>query len=106
MQILHTGRYAYNKNLVAPSPIQAPINPFTPRELTSYEIESQIDDFVSTAVNAKQAGYDGVEIMGSEGYFLINLSPNVLISVKTNGAESMPIVSACRLQLCVAFAQR
>jgi 2,4-dienoyl-CoA reductase (NADPH2) len=82
MQILHTGRYAYNKKLVAPSPIQAPINPFTPRELTSDEIESQIDDFVSTAVNAKQAGYDGVEIMGSEGYFL-----NQFIAQRTNHRE-------------------
>lgn len=79
MQILHTGRYAYNKNLVAPSPIQAPINPFTPKELSSEEIQGQIDDFVYTAMQAKRAGYDGVEIMGSEGYFL-----NQFIAQRTN----------------------
>lgn len=79
MQILHTGRYAYNKNLVAPSAVQAPINPFTPRELTSEEIDKQIDDFVFTARQAQRAGYDGVEIMGSEGYFL-----NQFIAKRTN----------------------
>lgn len=79
MQILHTGRYAYNKNLVAPSAIQAPINPYTPKELTSEEIEKQIFDFVFTAQQAQKAGYDGVEIMGSEGYFL-----NQFIAQRTN----------------------
>ncbi|MFC4699759.1 FAD-dependent oxidoreductase [Glaciecola siphonariae] len=79
MQILHTGRYAYNKNLVAPSAIQAPINPFTPKELSGEEIEKQINDFVFTALQAKKAGYDGVEIMGSEGYFL-----NQFIAQRTN----------------------
>jgi 2,4-dienoyl-CoA reductase (NADPH2) len=79
MQILHTGRYAYNQNLVAPSAIQAPINPFTPRELSSEEIDKQIDDFVHTAIQAQRAGYDGVEIMGSEGYFL-----NQFIAARTN----------------------
>ncbi|WP_371195838.1 FAD-dependent oxidoreductase [Glaciecola sp. SC05] len=79
MQILHTGRYAYNKNLVAPSPIQAPINPFVPKELTTEEIEKQIDDFVYTSLQAQRAGYDGVEIMGSEGYFL-----NQFIAQRTN----------------------
>ncbi|AMX02935.1 NADPH-dependent 2,4-dienoyl-CoA reductase [Microbulbifer thermotolerans] len=79
MQILHTGRYAYNQNLVAPSPIQAPINPFTPRELTSEEIEGQIDDYVRCATLAREAGYDGVEIMGSEGYFI-----NQFIVSRTN----------------------
>lgn len=79
MQILHTGRYAYNENLIAPSPIQAPINPFTPRELTSEEIEGQIDDYVRCATLAREAGYDGVEIMGSEGYFI-----NQFIVKRTN----------------------
>ncbi len=79
MQILHTGRYAFNKNLVAPSPIQAPINMYQPRELSSEEIEAQIQDFVKTAQLAKKAGYDGVEIMGSEGYFL-----NQFIAKRTN----------------------
>lgn len=79
MQILHTGRYAYAPDLVAPSPIQAPINRFVPHALTCAEIEEQIDDFVTTALNAQQAGYDGVEIMGSEGYLL-----NQFIARRTN----------------------
>lgn len=70
MQILHTGRYAYNPKLVAPSAVQAPINPFPPHPLTQDEIEQQIQDFVNCALLAKEAGYDGVEIMGSEGYLL------------------------------------
>lgn len=70
MQILHTGRYAYNDKLVAPSAIKAPINMFTPRALTDEEIDEQIEDFVNCAGLAQAAGYDGVEIMASEGYFL------------------------------------
>ncbi|OFC70998.1 NADPH-dependent 2,4-dienoyl-CoA reductase [Alteromonas confluentis] len=79
MQILHTGRYAYSEKLVAPSAIQAPINPYKPKALTEDEIESQINDFVFAATQAQKAGYDGVEIMGSEGYFL-----NQFIAVRTN----------------------
>ncbi|UHQ56137.1 NADPH-dependent 2,4-dienoyl-CoA reductase [Microbulbifer sp. YPW16] len=79
MQILHTGRYAYNPNLVAPSAVQAPINPFTPRELSDEEIEGQIDDYVRCATLAREAGYDGVEVMGSEGYFI-----NQFIVSRTN----------------------
>ncbi|QJR82215.1 NADPH-dependent 2,4-dienoyl-CoA reductase [Alteromonas pelagimontana] len=79
MQILHTGRYAYNKSLVAPSAIQAPINRFVPKALTGEEIEKQIQDFVFAAKQAQRAGYDGVEIMGSEGYFL-----NQFIAKRTN----------------------
>lgn len=70
MQILHTGRYAYSDKSVAPSAIQAPINMFKPRELSDDEVYGQIDDFVNCAALAQQAGYDGVEIMASEGYFL------------------------------------
>ncbi|MGE8297013.1 MAG: FAD-dependent oxidoreductase [Pseudomonas sp.] len=70
MQILHAGRYAYSPKSVAPSAIQAPINPFKPRELDEDGIEKQIADFVNCAVLAQQAGYDGVEVMGSEGYFI------------------------------------
>ncbi|MCP5160170.1 MAG: NADPH-dependent 2,4-dienoyl-CoA reductase [Hahellaceae bacterium] len=70
MQILHAGRYAYHPKLVAPSAIQAPINPFVPKELTSDEVDEQIDAFVNAAALAQRAGYDGVEIMGSEGYFI------------------------------------
>ncbi|MEH6367296.1 MAG: NADPH-dependent 2,4-dienoyl-CoA reductase [Pseudomonas marincola] len=70
MQILHAGRYAYSPKSVAPSAIQAPINPFKPTELDEEGIEKQIADFVTCALLAQQAEYDGVEIMGSEGYFI------------------------------------
>ena len=70
MQILHTGRYAYHQDSVAPSALQAPITPCAPRALTTDEVAAQIDDFVRCAQLAQQAGYDGVEIMGSEGYFI------------------------------------
>ncbi len=70
MQILHAGRYAYSPDCVAPSPVKSPISPFAPKELDEDGIEKQISDMVIAATRAKQAGYDGVEIMGSEGYFL------------------------------------
>ena len=70
MQILHAGRYAYGPMCVAPSPVKSPISPFPPAELDEEGIEKQIGDIVATAVRAQQAGYDGIEIMGSEGYFL------------------------------------
>ncbi len=70
LQILHTGRYAYHEELVSASPIQAPINPFTPRALTEADIQAQISDFARCAALARSAGYDGVEIMGSEGYLI------------------------------------
>jgi len=70
MQILHTGRYAYHPLAVAPSPLKAPISPFKPRELSARGVERQIQDYVQCAVLAREAGYDGVEIMGSEGYFI------------------------------------
>ena len=70
MQILHAGRYAYVQGCVAPSPIKSPISPFTPRELASDEVDAELHDFVTSALRARQAGYDGVEVMGSEGYFL------------------------------------
>ncbi|TDK43938.1 NADPH-dependent 2,4-dienoyl-CoA reductase [Antarcticimicrobium luteum] len=70
MQILHAGRYAYGPKCVAPSPVKSPISPFPPNELDEEGIEKQISDIVNAAVLARQAGYDGVEIMGSEGYFL------------------------------------
>ena len=79
MQILHTGRYAYSPKLVAPSAVQAPINPFKPKALEADEIEKQIQDFITAATQAQRAGYDGVEIMGSEGYFL-----NQFIAKRTN----------------------
>ena len=70
MQILHAGRYAYGPKQVSASAVQAPINPFTPKELDEAGIEKQIADFANCAALAKQAGYDGVEVMGSEGYFI------------------------------------
>ena len=70
MQILHSGRYGFHPLVVAPSKIKSPISPFKPRALSDRGIESTINDFVKTAVLAKEAGYDGVEIMGSEGYLI------------------------------------
>ncbi|PBC82020.1 MULTISPECIES: NADPH-dependent 2,4-dienoyl-CoA reductase [unclassified Streptomyces] len=70
MQILHFGRYAYHADLVAPSALQAPISPFAPHALTDDEVEQTIEDYVRAAELAKSAGYDGVEIMGSEGYLI------------------------------------
>ncbi|MCW7549865.1 NADPH-dependent 2,4-dienoyl-CoA reductase [Photorhabdus sp. APURE] len=79
MQILHTGRYSYQPNLVAPTAIQAPINPFMPREMTEEDIQQTIADFAHCAQLAQQAGYDGVEIMGSEGYLI-----NQFLTARTN----------------------
>ena len=70
MQILHAGRYAYSPKCVGPSPVKSPISPFPPAELNADGIEKQISDIVTTAFRAQEAGYDGVEVMGSEGYFL------------------------------------
>ncbi|MFD3873306.1 FAD-dependent oxidoreductase [Streptomyces sp. NPDC058623] len=79
MQILHFGRYAYHEDLVAPSALQAPISPFVPNELSDIEVERTVEDFVRAARLAKLAGYDGVEIMGSEGYLI-----NEFIAAATN----------------------
>ncbi|MER6996729.1 NADPH-dependent 2,4-dienoyl-CoA reductase [Streptomyces sp. NPDC000410] len=82
MQILHFGRYAYHPQLVAPSALQAPISPFVPHALTDEEVEQTIEDYVRAAELAKSAGYDGVEIMGSEGYLI-----NEFIAGATNRRE-------------------
>ncbi|MET9929330.1 MULTISPECIES: NADPH-dependent 2,4-dienoyl-CoA reductase [unclassified Streptomyces] len=70
MQILHFGRYAHHADLVAPSALKAPISGFTPNALTDAEVEETIEEFVRAAELARRAGYDGVEIMGSEGYLI------------------------------------
>ncbi|MCB5314914.1 NADPH-dependent 2,4-dienoyl-CoA reductase [Yersinia intermedia] len=79
LQILHAGRYSYQKHPVAPSALQAPINPFTPQALSSDEVRQTIADFANCAQLAKQAGYDGVEVMGSEGYLI-----NQFLTARTN----------------------
>lgn len=79
MQILHSGRYGYHPLNVAPSAIKAPIGIFKPFALSARKVERTIDDFVRCAVLAKEAGYDGVEIMGSEGYLI-----NQFIAARTN----------------------
>lgn len=70
LQILHTGRYAYHPFAVAPSALKSPISPFKPKALSKKQIETTIRHFVRCAVLAQRAGYDGVEIMGSEGYLI------------------------------------
>ena len=79
MQILHAGRYAYNPQAVGPSPVKSPISPFAPHELDEAGIEKQIADIATSAARAREAGYDGVEIMGSEGYLL-----NQFLALRTN----------------------
>lgn len=79
LQILHAGRYAFHEKQVSASAVKSPINPFVPRSLTSDEIEEQIQDFALSAVLAKKAGYDGVEVMGSEGYLI-----NQFLAPRTN----------------------
>ncbi len=79
MQILHAGRYAYSPDCVAPSALKSPISPFAPRELDATGIEAQVAAMVTAAVRAREAGYDGVEVMGSEGYFL-----NQFLAPRTN----------------------
>ncbi|MGV0905736.1 FAD-dependent oxidoreductase [Mycobacterium novum] len=79
LQVLHAGRYAYHPFSVSASAIKAPINPFRPRALSSRGVDSTIDDFARAAELAREAGYDGVEIMGSEGYLL-----NQFLAPRTN----------------------
>ncbi len=79
MQILHFGRYAYHPGLVGPSAVKAPISPVAPRELGTAEVWKTVDDYAHCAAMAQRAGYDGVEIMGSEGYLI-----NEFIAARTN----------------------
>ncbi len=82
MQILHFGRYAYHPELVAPSALKAPISPFRPHALSTDEVKQTVEDYANAAALAQSAGYDGVEIMGSEGYLI-----NEFIAAQTNHRE-------------------
>jgi 2,4-dienoyl-CoA reductase (NADPH2) len=82
LQLLHAGRYAYHPLQVAPSRRKAPINPFTPRALSARGVERTIDAYVTAARLAREGGYDGVEVMGSEGYLI-----NQFASARTNGRD-------------------
>lgn len=79
LQILHTGRYARHDDIVAPSNIRSPINPRVPRPMTAQEVEQTIEAYADTAALAREAGYDGVELMGSEGYL-----PHQFVALRSN----------------------
>lgn len=101
MQILHTGRYAYVEQPVAPSAIKTPINPFSPVELSLEDIQQTIQDFATSAQLAQQAGYDGVEIMASEGYLL-----NQFICPRTNQrTDAYGGSFENRIKLCLEIVQ-
>jgi len=102
LQILHFGRYAYHPDLVAPSPIQAPISPAPPRELSADDVERTIEDYARCAALAQEAGYDGVEIMGSEGYLV-----NEFVVARTNHrTDSWGGDYASRIRFPVEIVQR
>lgn len=102
LQILHAGRYGYSPLQVAPSRVKSPINPFTPKALNARGVENQIRSFVNSAVLAREAGYDGVEIMGSEGY-LINefTSPSTNLRTDEFGGDA-----ARRMRFAVEIVRR
>ncbi len=102
LQILHTGRYAYQPLAVAPSRIKSPISPFAPRALSERGIERQIKAFVKCAVLSREAGYDGVEIMGSEGY-LIN---QFLVTHTNKRTDEWGGSYANRMRLAVEIVRR
>ena len=102
LQILHTGRYGYQPLCVAPSRIQSPISPFAPRELSARGIERQIRAFVRCATLAREAGYDGVEVMGSEGY-LIN---QFLVAHTNQRVDEWGGSYANRMRLAIEIVQR
>ena len=102
LQILHTGRYAYHPLAVAPSRLKSPISPFTPRELGAGGVERQIRAFVRCAVLAREAGYDGVEIMGSEGYFINQF----LVQATNRRTDAWGGAYENRMRLAVEIVQR
>ena len=106
LQILHTGRYGKHERIVAPSPIKSAINSFTPREMSDADIERTIEDYVRTALLAQAAGYDGVEVMASEGYLL-----NAFLARRSNrredrwgGALGSRMRLLCRIVLAIRAA--
>ncbi|MCG8838849.1 FAD-dependent oxidoreductase [Tenacibaculum dicentrarchi] len=102
MQILHSGRYGYHPLTVAPSKIKAPINPFKPFELKQSGIRRTVKDFVNSAKLSQEAGYDGVEIMGSEGYLI-----NQFIVKRTNKrTDNYGGVYENRIRLAVELVQK
>ena len=102
MQILHAGRYGYHPLSVAPSKIKSPITPFTPSALSSRGVEQTIKDFVRCARLAQDAGYDGVEVMGSEGYLI-----NQFIAARTNQrSDAWGGDAARRMRLPVEIVRR
>jgi 2,4-dienoyl-CoA reductase (NADPH2) len=102
LQILHTGRYGYQPFCVAPSRIQSPISPFTPRELSERGIERQIRAFIRCAKLAREAGYDGVEVMGSEGYFINQF----LVSATNQRSDGWGGSYANRMRLAIEILTR
>ena len=94
LQILHAGRYSYQPHPVGPSALQAPINPFAPSALSEAEIEQTIADFARCAALAQQAGYDGVEVMGSEGYLINQFWRRAPTSATIAGAAASPTACA------------
>jgi 2,4-dienoyl-CoA reductase (NADPH2) len=96
LQILHSGRYARQEECLGPSDIRSRINRFPPRAMAPAEIEQTISDYVRCALLAKEAGFDGVEIMGSEGYLINEFTVLRTMTAATNGADRQRTVIACR----------
>ncbi len=104
LQLVHAGRYGYHEDSVAPSPIRSPINRAAPREMTEADIADTIEDFVRGARLAKEAGYDGVEIMGSEGYLISQfLAPR---TNKRTDAWGGPLEARARFPRAIVSAVR